>query len=373
MSFLLLPVRNLAGRPLRSALTAAGVALAVASFLALVGLSRGIERAWSDTLRERGTDVLAVTRGAVEILTGSLDEELAPEIAREPGVREVTGELIDLVTLDEGAPVLVAGWPSGSALWDDVELVSGSMPATGRPEEILVGRQLASALGLAPGDDFEILGEMHRVSGVCELGDVLSDSMILARLAPLQALLARPGRVTLFNLKLERGDDPAEVRAVLARLSDRFPNLMFTESGSVSRENHVLRLLRGVAWSISTVAFLMGGFFVLNTLLMSVTERTREMGVLVAVGWSEGRIAALILLEGLLLSVAGGLVGALVGVGGLEWLARLPQLRGFVDPQVTASVIAEVLAAAVLLGAAGGLYPAWRAQRILAVDALRYE
>jgi putative ABC transport system permease protein len=121
------------------------------------------------------------------------------------------------------------------------------------------------------------------------------------------------------------------------------------------------------------VALLMGAFFILNTLLMAVGERTREVGVLVAVGWSDARILALVLIEGLLLALAGGLAGAALGLAGLEWLSRLPHLRGFVDPEISPRLLGEVLGAALLLGLAGGFYPAWRALRLAVVDALRHE
>ncbi|HSM52308.1 MAG TPA: ABC transporter permease [Thermoanaerobaculia bacterium] len=373
MTFLRLPLASLAGRPFRTALTATGIALAVASFLALVGLSRGVERAWSRSLQERGTDVLAVSRGAVEILTGSLDEELAAQIAAVPGVRDATGELIDLLTLEEWETVLVAGWPIASPLWQSLQLTAGRLPDPARPREILIGRHLASAMGRAPGDPVRIWGGRYEVAGVFTQGDVIGDSTIVARLTPLQELLGRPGKVTLFHLRLDRPGDAAAARPVLADLAGRFPALSFTETGEVARDNQVLRLLRAVAWSVSAVALLMGAFFILNTLLMAVGERTREVGVLVAVGWSDARILALVLIEGLLLALAGGLAGAALGLAGLEWLSRLPHLRGFVDPEISPRLLGEVLGATLLLGLAGGLYPAWRALRLAVVDALRHE
>ncbi len=368
-----LALRALARRPVRSGLTALGIGLAVASFIALVGLARGLEQAWARSLAERGTHVMAVRKGAVEILTTSVDEAVADGLRQLDGVRDAAGELIDLGALDSGQAVLVTGWPLDSYLWQTLSLPRGVRPARGDPPGAVVGEAGAEALGLRIGGTVRLHGREVTVTGIARPSGVMSSNMVFVPLDFLQARLGKPGQVTIVNLRLARPDDPVAVARVLASARAAFPELTFTEVRHLGDQNDILRLLRASAWATSTVALVMGLVLVVNTLLMSVTERTREIGILSAVGWSAGRIVALVTLEGLVLAAAGAVIGIAVGWGGLRWVAAMPQMRGFLQPEVTGRLVAEVAGAAVLLGVLGGLYPAWRAARLSPVHALRHE
>ena len=91
------------------------------------------------------------------------------------------------------------------------------------------------------------------------------------------------------------------------------------------------------------------------------------------VGGPPRRSLGVIMLEGLALAVAGSAGGALLGLAGLEWLAALPQLQGFLEPTIDLHFVVQVIAVTLALGVFGGVYPAWRAARLNPVDALRYE
>ena len=373
MRFLSIPLRNLGRRPTRSTLTAVGIALAIASFIALVGMSRGLERAWVGSLMDRGTHILAVRKGAIEILTASIDEAVAGQLARVPGVAAAAGELLDLVDLADGEGAGVSGWAADSYLWGTLKLVDGHLPTPAEPNGVVLGQTTAEVLKKKPGETIRLSGRDFLVTGISRQASVMSNKCIVVPLPTLQALLERPGKVTDFNLRLAHPEDPEETEAVLARLSKAFPDLLFSATRDVAENNQMFRILRAMTWGTSTIAFVMALVVMLNTLLMSVMERTHEIGVLSAVGWQGRRVLAMILLEGLALALVAWALGAAIGVGGLRWLASLPRIRGLLEPQVGLHLLAEAAAMALLLGLVGGLYPAWRAIRLNTVDALRYE
>ena len=284
MRFLSIPIRNLSRRPMRSFLTALGIAVAVASFIALVGISRGLEQAWINSLLERGTHMLAVRKGAVELLTASIDESVADELRRIDGVRAVAGELVDLVRLESGHTVLVTGWSPSGYLWQTLRLHEGNVPDLREPAGILVGQAAAEALGKEPRDTMRLRGSEFVVTGTFKQTGVMGNNTIVLHLSAMQDLMDRPGKVTEFNLRLNHPDEPERVAAVQFRLSEAFPDLLFTETREIADNNDILRLLRAMAWSTSTIALVMALVVVLNTLLMSVMERTHEIGVLSAIG-----------------------------------------------------------------------------------------
>jgi len=106
---------------------------------------------------------------------------------------------------------------------------------------------------------------------------------------------------------------------------------------------------------------------------MSVLERTREIGVLRALGWRRRRVLGMILRESLALGAVGGACGILMGVGLAGLLRLVPGTWGAIEPLYTPQLFAQAMVVAMVAGVVGGLYPAWRATRLRPVEALRYE
>ena len=373
MKFLEIPARDLRAHPLRSVLTSAGVAVAVASLIAFVGLSRGLERAWTSSLETKGTHIVAVRKGAVELLTASLDEELAARMLQVDGVAAVSGELGDLLELESGDMVFVAGWPLDSGLWRTLQVIRGDLAGVTASEGVVLGETLAGILAKQPGDTLQLGGRDFRVAAIIRRSSVLDERTITMALPGMQRLLGREGKVNGFHVRVASPEDPGEIPRMQGRLAAAFPALSFSEANSVAENNHITRLLRAIAWSCSSTALLMASAAVLNTLLMSVVQRTREIGLLSAVGWQPGRVMAMVVLEGLMLAAAGASVGILFGLGCLRLMGAHPKLGGLIQPEVTPGIVVEAAVGALLLGIVGSLYPAWRATRLNPVELLRGE
>jgi putative ABC transport system permease protein len=371
LRFTSLPLRSLRHRSLRSLFTIVGVAVAVGGLTTLTGLGRGLEEAWNRSLTGQGTHLLGYRKGSMDILTGSLDQELAAAMRTVAGIADVAPELVDLVTLESGDAIVVRGWEDGSHLWRTGTLLAGRRPSPGAGGEVWLGESLASVLDLGPGGEVAPFGARLRVVGVARLVGALNNHSLIMPLEDLQRLLDRPGKVTAFNIRVAQDGDADAVAAARRRLAERFPQLAFTEADVVPQRNEMYRVWRGMAWAVSVVGLAMGLVIVLNTLLIAVLERTREIGVLIAVGWPRRRILLLIVLESLALTLAGGLLGLAFSALALEILAGHPKLRGFVAVSPSLPLLLQHLAAAVLLGIVGAVYPAIRALRLNPVDALR--
>jgi len=366
-----LAVRNLLRRPARTVLAGTGIAVAVGGFVALTGLARSMERAFVETYVQRGSHVLAVRSGTVEIMTATLDASLADELAEVDGVTVVAAELYDLVETERGEHVMVVGWPAGSFLWDTVDVVAGHRPDPGRADDVLLGDGAAEALGARVGGRVTIGNHAFTVAGVFDGRGALAGKMAAVSMETLQRLLGRERKASVFNIRVERPEDSDAIAATVRRLAAAFPALRFTPAGRVGKDNAPMRLLDASAWSVSTAAMLIALAVVANTFLVSVTERRREIGVLMTVGWRARRVVALVLAEGVALALAGGAVGVGAGSGVLSWLADTPALRGFVMTAGSVQDAAWALAAVLVLGVGGAAYPAWRATCVRPVDALR--
>jgi putative ABC transport system permease protein len=364
---------NLGHRPMRSLLTTLGIAVAVGSLVAMIGLSRGLDRAWLNHFKARGSNLIASQKGAVEILTTSIDAELGEEIRKIEGIENLTGELADLMALETEITTLAVGWPPGSYLWETVQLIKGRLPSPAEGDAVLLGQAAAETLHKKPGDLLLVRDRTLKIVGIFRMSGIIGNNSVILPLSIMQEIVQRPGKVTVFHLQVKKPEDQAGFSAVKTRLQARFPDLTFLETTALVDSDLVLQLFRAVSWSISVLAIIIALVVMINTLLMRVLEQTHEIGVLSAVGWSTGRIMAIIMLEGLILAFLGGVTGLVLGVGGLHWLTSFPQVKGIIQVEVTVRFLLEVLSAVVALGCLGSLYPAWRAARLNTVDALRYE
>jgi putative ABC transport system permease protein len=112
------------------------------------------------------------------------------------------------------------------------------------------------------------------------------------------------------------------------------------------------------------------GASLMNTMLMSVYERTQEICILLALGWKRRRIVRMVLWESALLGLAGGLVGMVIGAVGVKILEKTPVIRGLVEPDISIGLLATSVAIAVAVGVISGLYPAWRSSLLTPSQAL---
>jgi putative ABC transport system permease protein len=357
-----LAFRNLKRRPARSVLTALGVALPVGSFITLYGLSRSVYQNVQQSIEEHGADLTVRRSGTAELFGGTIPESVAPRIAEIPGVLAVSGELISLVATDRDEHVPAAGWAEDSFFWQNVPLEEGRLPHEGEHKVALIGIDLAHALQKHAGDAIGLLGEQFQIVGITRFNSIINRNVVVVPLADLQGVTFRSGAVTFLSVKLAHPEDPAEVERV-SRAIEVAGDLSASKSENVLRNDSMLGLLRAVSTAMAWVALLMGVLMVLNTLLMAVLERTREIGILAAIGWSTMRIMGAIVIEGFILSAAGSAAGVGIGVAGSRLLSAVPAIGRFVAVRPTPTLVAATALAAIALGVLGSFYPAWLATR----------
>lgn len=369
-----LALANLVVRKPRTILTLVGVAVAVASFIALFTLARGPESNWRNSLREAGVHVVGYERGVVHIISSRVPMDMLAEIRKVPGVRSATPQVNRFVPAEaEQQQVVLVGMPVGDPLWRTIPLSAGRLPGAGEVWVAILGPSIAAGLNKKVGDTVTLLWRKFTVVGITAATNPLNATGIVAPLAALQELSHSKTVATSFAVRLDRpGDDAATARA-LAALNALRPGVVFVRTADITRSSQVLKLLQAITWAVSAIALVMGVLVVANTLVMSITERTREIGVLCAIGWSAGRITALILIEAGLVTAVGGVLGVGGGIGLAFLMASLPVLSGLVEPVLSIELLVLVLAAIAVIGALGGLYPAWLATRVDPARVLQYE
>ncbi len=362
-------LRNLWRRPGRSVFTLLGVALAVASYLTMAGLSRSLADGTKDSLKERGVDLVVSRRGLVELFGGSLPADLKTPILAAPEVAEATPELVTLLEVGDGVQSIVSGWEEGGFTYREMKLLRGRMPHPGR-HEIIVGDELAEAMHKGLGGTVTLNFEDFTIVGVADFGSGMLRGMAVMPLSDLQALLGLPGRATMFQVRLKHRDALA-LRRATAALERVRNDLNVAGSDEFLRSNKTIGMLSTASLAIAIVAMAMASLSVLNTLAMAVEERVREIGVLASIGWPRRRILGLILLEGVILAGLGGVVGACVGQVALMFLDYTLLPGSGLTVETNSLIALQALFAALVVGAVGGMGPALQASNLTPAAALR--
>lgn len=371
----MLAFKNLLRRRARTLLSLLGVAIGIAAIIAFNAIGQGFRGDINHYLRESGAQMVVVNRTMKDPAFSRVKKEEQDFIRTLPEI-----EHLSRANLALAAPrglkdptrltmLVVFGRTRGDRLMDKYRRdLQGRLPAA--DDEIMLGSIAAADLKKGVGDPLELFGRRFQVVGIFlggvpwEKGGAVMSNTVLD-----EVLQQKDGSVYMGFLYLRPGADPRRVSAAVA---ERFPHLEAMGIGEFTNFYDQIEYIDWFVWIISLVSVAVGGLGVLNTLLMSVSERTREIGTLRAVGWSQGRVLRLILGEGVLISALGGLIGLGLGVAGAEILIRFAP-SATLSTRYAAATFVQAFAVALGLGVAGSLYPAWRASRLSPIEALKYE
>ncbi len=263
----------------------------------------------------------------------------------------------------------IIGIDSSDLSMDDIAITNGT--AFSNANQVIIGQDAAQRLNKTVGSTITISNKTFTVSGIYETGNFMDDRGIVMSLPALQNLTGNTGQVSLILVKASNGTDPT---ALASTIQQNYANDLSTStslSGN-NRMNNGLQVISSGAWAVSLLAILIGGIIVIVTMMKAVSERTREIGVLRAIGWTQRRILGMIIGEALVLSLIAIVVGLLLAVGIVELISLTHLLRG-INPSFSLLLILKGIGVALFLGIIGGIYPAYRASRLSPTEALRYE
>ena len=365
--------KNLWRRRLRTALTLVGIGMAIGAFVALVGFSRSFEHEWMRLYSSSGTDIAVVDK---TFLNTSVDASIEPKLRAVPVVSQASPMVFNMIDLTPEVNALVFGWRADSYEFDSLTFLSGKKFENGKPQ-VLLGDVLAGSMHKAVGDQIEIQGSTYTVVGVFHGGTALEAGAVIMPIDQLQVLSSLQGKVSGFHVRLRPAPagepEAAYLKRAQKQIEAALPGLNAQLASERASNNQFVTLAHAVAWGTSSIALLMGILGIANTMAMSVLERTREIGILRALGWKRWRVLLLIQLEAAVLGFAGGILGIVIGWGSLRALTLLPQTSSIASPSFSPLLLSEALAIAVLAGLAAGAIPAWRGARLLPVEALRHD
>jgi putative ABC transport system permease protein len=411
MRFISLALKNLFRRPVRTALTIAGVALAVAVAVSLAGFNLGYQQAIEKSIDRLGFQVMIMAKGcpyeaATMMLKGGtgllyLPADTYDQVHSDPEILSITPIFIGIAE-KQGSSIREDS-SSAFAVLTGVEPKTflemkpwlEFQPGTGfdggrwfnpdATDEVVMGYEAATYEQRKVGDKFlttispygqsEPVLKEFKIVGVLKRTGTQDDGTVFLPIKTAQAVFNRPNQLTILGVKLKDFSG-----ANLQEFESRWIKLPEVQVVSLEQVKSTLVMLIGTAQvmivAVTVIAILVAIIGVINAILMSVYERTGEIGVMKALGAFRGDIFQLIWLETLAVCLVGSIAGGVIALGGAHLTERAIKALINIGIQgsivtITWPVLLGAFAGAAVVGFFAGLYPAWRAASMLPVDAIR--
>lgn len=372
-------LKNLITRRSRTILTMIGIVIGVAMIIALVSVAEGLQKEASESLGLlQGITVLE--KDVMDQVFSNIPLSYIDEIERIQGVNIVSPEIYALIGTIDGESL--GPLESFTSFIMGLEPVSHSLlrrsyfqyVTEGRAIEnsdryvCVIGSQLAEDRRKHVGDIIEVDGVDLRIVGIYSLQSRLFDSMIAVHIDIAREFSSLDSdRISAISVETENPED-AEKTAL--RIEMRLDDVDAQTQQEFSEQiGQFLGTMKTFQLLISLIAAIVGGIGVLNTMLTSVSERTKEIGIMKAVGWTDFDVMKGIVMESTLIGLAGGIIGIILGTVMSVVVSSILFFNTFVSPELALFALSFAMG----LGLFGGLYPARKAAKLSPIDALRFE
>ena len=390
MRFLKLAYKNMFRRKIRSTLTIGGMTVAVAVLTSLLGFNRGYQQALEGDLDKLGYQLLVTAKGcpyeaATMMLSGGadlkyMDGEVAKKISRDPRIEHSLPQLIHAVYDPDrgevGGTILYLGVSDDYLVlkpW--MTFYEGSWFSTPQVMEVVMGYEVAELEQRHVGDQIFIpdTDMILTVVGIFERSGTQDDAMIFMQMDTLHKVYPHlDGKLTGLGLKVQDFSQLPQIEADLYQI----PNVQVISMAQV--KSTIMGLMKSakiLVMSVATIALSVAAIGVINTISMSVFERTQEIGILKAIGASKLDIFRLIWSETLLICGLGGVFGGLtafIGGRGVEFFIRRALAytpKGHIVV-ISWDLLIGSIVGATMLGVIAGIYPAIRAASMQPIEAI---
>jgi putative ABC transport system permease protein len=403
-----LAVKNLRARLSRSMLTLLGIAIGIMAIVSLMGLGEGMQQAVTGQLSSL-SDTIIVTAGSsggLSQLMGStsgtqagkneyITERDLSDIERVSGVKEVNPELSGYAIAhfdnkDESVQITGVNFDVMNLQYGASGMESGSLLQEGSQNQIVIGYTIAHSTfntNLSVGNMVTLNGQKFAVSGIFAkqgMGGITStDDAVLLTPRDFKKITGQ-SNISAVEVRVYDVNDVNSIADQIKQVVDEnhgnkdFASVI-TMSSILKTIQNIIGIIQMVLVAIASIALVVASIGIMNTMLTSVMERTREIGIMKAIGATNVDIMSIFIIEGMLVSSIGGIIGIILGSFGSQAMSvilmRFMSTGGGANlaPVITISSVVLGVSVSLIVGVLSSLYPAWKAARMSPIEAVRYE
>jgi len=369
--------KNILRTKTRTGLTAFGVLIGITAIVALGSISEGINAMINEELQFLGGTIIVTSKEAGGIMMGFGGSEITSEQLNElesfSGVKQViplsfvVGEIVPM----QGPEYVIVGVdPDQQEFYvgKGIELDAGRELESDNEFSVLLSYQYAEDNNLEVGDTIEFEEEDFEVVGVLGPGVADQDNLIVMPLGAMMEVYDLDSYGAAYVVP----DDVGKVESLAEEIEDDFDDLgAQTQAEIANQASQIVDTIRIFTLGIGGISAVVGGLGLMNTMIMSIMERKREIGIMKAVGATNRCILTQVLLESVIITLIGGVSGIILGALGSYSLRFVSE--GLASATVTPQLALGSLLFATFLGLFGGFYPAWKAAKLDPIEAIRYE
>jgi putative ABC transport system permease protein len=389
----------------RSILTLLGIAIGIMAIISLMGIGEGMNVAVEGELSSLSDTIIVSVGEGFSIFSGGqledtgeyLTERDISDLERIPGVKEVNTQLTGMASLSfngDGNSVFVTvtgmDIESMNLQYGLADLSEGTLLEDGDQSKVIIGYDVAHDYfdnDISIGSRVKVNGKKFFVNGIFSQqgfgGVSTNDDLVLLTSRDFQKTTGE-SNIFVATVSVLNVNEVESVALEIERvINENHGDEDFASATSMSSIldsiQSIMGILQTVLIAIASIALVVASIGIMNTMLTSVMERTREIGIMKAIGATNKDIMSIFIIEGLLLSLVGGLSGIIIGILGSQGVAVLLSNMGPaggsppLEPVITFMAIALGLGVSMIVGILSSLYPAWKAAKMSPIEAVRYE
>ena len=371
-----LALKNITRQKTRTILTVLGILIGIGAIVALGSIAEGIDSAVQNGLQLTAGKITVIQKDSGFFgMMGSLSDEDLEAVESVSGIKDTVPILIyaENIRPMHTPDVIVYGIePSkvGYFIGENTYVDEGRMLDDGETDAALIGSAVHEKYGLLPGDSWTVKDTNFEIVGVLEetgISDI--DSAVIVNFEQLRDILKKDSFQMIYVIP----EDVSDTERIAEDIEDASDNLDAMTTKDLARQaSQIVDQIRIFTFAIGAISAFVGGLGVMNTMIMAVMERRKEIGIMKAIGATNSMVLRQILTESALISVIGGLGGIILGIIASFFLSNIMG-GGSITAVVTPQLALTGLGFALVLGIIGGLYPARKASTLDPVEALRYE
>lgn len=400
--YFIVALGSLTRRYLRTSLTMLGIFIGVAAVVALISLGQGMQAAVNGQFAAVGTDKIMIQGATATFLppgqntAGQITKHDLQLVRSTQGIGRAAGRLLKQANAEyakETQVLFTASLPQETAdrtlimEANNFKIAEGRMLKPNEKKRIVVGQSLATKKKFSKpvtiGAKIKLNNINFEVTGILQKMGAGKDNLIIINEADLRELFGATDEYSMIVAQISEGEEPSKIADKISRTirRDRHQKEGFedftvqTSESLLTSINTILGVVQAVFIGIALISLLVGGIGIMNTMYTSVLERTREIGIMKAIGARNKDIFFIFFIESGLLGMTGGAIGIMLGIG----MSKMVEFaaKDFAGEMLKAtfptSLIIGALAFSFVIGAASGVMPAKQASKMQPVEALRYD
>lgn len=369
MSFLNIIFKNVWRHRTRTLMTVLGISIGIATIVVFGLIASGMRGMFGDLIKPGKTDFTVAKADSIDMIVSFLTPEQNQTIQNVPGVAQTIPYVMGLAGVG-GNPYFLIGGIEASQL----KLVGGNIiegRAYENDNEIIIGKITAKNHKLKVGDHFTINNKQYDITGIFESGITYQDSGAITTITEAQRIQGVKDQYTVIMVKTKEGSDVSEVAKAVEASDKNFVSII--DINDFNAADQQLKMIDGVSWAISLLAIIIGGIGVMNTIIMSIFERVREIGVLRAIGWKKYRILMMIMGESIIIGILSAIIGIFLGIAIVLIIMQTEIGKSWLNIDYQPIVFIRAIAVSLIVVILGAIYPAYKASKLQPTEALRYE